>query len=231
MKIVLVAFGDSWTFGSELDIPRQHPWPVHLATKLNAEVVNLGTPASGISHTVVKLFDFIKQKQYQDYKKIFMVGLSGATRYLSYSNRLQEFVNITPEANYRTGNIHESGRPPEVVLEFGTLSGEMYRMVECEEYNKFLATQTVFLFQQYCKNNGIDVLFFSYFDAIKFDNRIVDTNLIYSTTMTQALTGQEYELPAVRDNKYFQGKLFHPNIQGHERIAELLYEQYVQTYR
>jgi hypothetical protein len=180
---------------------------------------------------VVKLFDFIKQKQYQDYKKIFMVGLSGATRYLSYSNRLQEFVNITPEANYRTGNIHESGRPPEVVLEFGTLSGEMYRMVECEEYNKFLATQTVFLFQQYCKNNGIDVLFFSYFDAIKFDNRIVDTNLIYSTTMTQALTGQEYELPAVRDNKYFQGKLFHPNIQGHERIAELLYEQYVQTYR
>ena len=229
MKKLLVAFGDSWTFGSELDIPRQDPWPTHLAKKLQAESINLGTPASGIGHLTVQLFDFIKRKHTG--RIIFMVGLSGATRYLSYSNRLQEFVNITPEANYRTGNIHESGRPPEVVQEFGTLAGEMYRMVECEEYNKFLATQTVFLFQQYCKNNGIDVLFFSYFDTVKFESDIIDTNLIYPSTITRALTGQEYELPAVRDNKYFQGKLFHPNIQGHERIAELLYEQYVQTYR
>ena len=228
MNTLLVGFGDSWTFGSELDRPWEQSWVVQLATKLNAKPVNLGTPASSIGHLTVQLFDFIKRKHTGQI--IFMVGLSGATRYLSYSNQLGEFVNITPEANYRTGNIHESGRPPEVVREFGTLAGEMYRMVECDAYNQFLATQTVLLFQQYCKNNGIDVLFFSYFDKIKFDPGLVDTSLIYPITLTQALTGSEYELPAVRNNKYFQGKLFHPNILGHERMAQLLYEQYVQTY-
>ncbi len=231
MKKLLVAFGDSWTFGSELDIPRQDPWPTHLAKKLQAELINLGTPASGIEHTLVQLFDYIQTStRYQEYKKIFMVGLSGTTRYLTYSNRLKEFVNITPEANYRTGNIHPSGCPPETVTEFGNLAGEMYRIVECSEYNRYVATKTIFAFQQYCNQHNIDVLFFGYFDPVDVDTQIVDVKNLYTKTITNALTGREYELPAIRDNEYFRGKLFHPNIQGHERIAELLYEQYVQTY-
>ena len=231
MQKLLVAFGDSWTFGSELDIPREDPWPTHLANKLQAEVINLGTPASSIEHTLVQLFDYIKNSaNYADYKKVFMVGLTGTTRYLTYSNTLGEFVNITPEANYRTGNIHESGRPPDVVKEFSTLSGEMYRMVESTEYNQYVATKTIFAFQQYCNQHNIDVLFFSYFDLVSVDTSIVDVKTVYSRTITNALTGSEYELPAVRNNQYFAGKLFHPNIAGHQRIAELLYEQYVQTY-
>ena len=231
MKKLLVAFGDSWTFGSELDIPREDPWPTHLAEQLQAEVINLGTPASSIEHTLVQLFDYIKiSANYTDYKKVFMVGLTGTTRYLTYSNRLGEFVNITPEANYRTGDIHESGRPPDVVKEFGALSGEMYRMVDSPEYNCYVATKTMFAFQNYCDQHNIDVLFFSYFDLVKVDATVVDIKNLYPVTITNALTGSEYKLPDIRNNQYFQGKLFHPNIVGHQRIAELLYEQYVQTY-
>lgn len=231
MKQLLVAFGDSWTFGSELDLPRQQPWPTHLAEKLSAEVINLGTPASGIEHTLVKLFDWIGTSgNYSDYKKIFMVGLSGTTRYLTYSNRLEEFVNITPEANYRTGNIHVSGRPPEVISDFSTLSGEMYRMVESPEYNQYIATKTVFAFQNYCRQHNIDVLFFSYFDQAQVDHRVVDVKNIYPVTMTKAITGQEYRLPDIRQHPYFAGKLFHPNADGHKQIAQILYDQYVQTY-
>jgi len=204
MQKLLVAFGDSWTFGSELDIPREDPWSTHLANKLQAEVINLGTPASSIEHTLVQLFDYIKiSANYADYKKIFMVGLTGTTRYLSYSNRLGEFVNITPEANYRTSNIHESGRPPDIVKEFGTLSGEMYRMVESPEYNQYVATKTIFAFQNYCGQHNIDVLFFSYFDLVKVDTHVVDTKNLYPGTVTKALTGGEYELPAIRNNQYF----------------------------
>jgi hypothetical protein len=231
MKKLLVAFGDSWTFGSELDIPRQDPWPVHLGVQLQAEVINLGIPASSIEHTLVQLFDYIKiSANYTDYKKVFMVGLTGTTRYLTYSNGLGEFINITPEANYRTRDIHESGRPPDVVKEFGVLSGEMYRMVDSPEYSCYVATKTMFAFQNYCDQHNIDVLFFSYFDLVKVDANIVDIKNLYPVTITNALTGSEYELPAIRNNQYFQGKLFHPNINGHQRIAELLYEQYVQTY-
>lgn len=229
MKKLIVGFGDSWTFGSELDRPQEQCWLAQVADCMEADSVNMGTPASSIGHLTVQLFNFIQKYDYPGHKKVFMVGLTGLTRYLTYSNKLQEFVNITPEANYRTGDIHHSGRPPDVVTEFGTLAGEMYRMVECAEYNNFIATQTVFMFQEYCKQNNIDVIFFSYFDLPALNN-IVDTDTVYPTTITQALTGQEYELPAVRNNEYFEGKLFHPNQKGHARIADILKEFYDKKY-
>lgn len=230
MKKLIVGFGDSWTFGSELDLPRDTTWLTQVAGKFDADCVNMSTPASSIGHLTVQLFDFIKQDNYTGHKKVFMVGLSGLTRYLAYSNQLNEFVNITPEANYRTGNIHMSGRPPEVVDEFRVLAGEMYRMVESPAYNNFIATQTVFMFQQYCKQENIDVIFFSYFDFPALDSLVVETDTLYPQTITRALTGQEYELPDIRNNKYFTGKLFHPNQQGHARIADILKEFYDQKY-
>ena len=230
MKKLIVGFGDSWTFGSELDFPRDTTWLVQIADKLDADAVNMSTPASSIGHLIVQLFNFIRQDNYQGHKKVFMVGLSGLTRYLTYSNQLNEFVNITPEANYRTCNIHHSGCPPEVVPEFRTMANEMYRMVESPTYNNFIATQTIFTFEQYCKQENIDVIFFSYFDLPTVDNQLVNTDVIYPMTITCALTGQEYELPSIRNNKYFEGKLFHPNMLGHTRIAELLKEFYDQKY-
>jgi len=231
MKKIIVSFGDSWTFGSELDRPNEQNWTHGVGQQLNAETLNLSCPASGIGHLCVQLFQFIKQSQnYADYKKIFMVGLSGTTRYLSYSNRLNEFINITPEANYRTGDIHRSGRPPEVVREFGNLSGELYRLVECTEYNQFLMNQTLLLFQQYCKNNDINVIFFSYFDYLAADSTLVDTSIIYPESLTKTLAGIEYSIPEIRHNQYFQDKLFHPNQSGHNRIAQTLLEFYDKCY-
>ena len=230
MKRLLVAFGDSWTFGSELDLPRQQPWPTHLGQRLDAEVINLGTPASSIEHCLVQLFNYVKiSDQYQDYKKIFMVGLTGTTRFLSYSNQLKEFVNITPEANYRTGNIHPSGRPPDVVREFDSLSQHWYGLVECAEYNKYVCTKTAFAFANYCKLNQIDLMLFSYFDPAVFDEALVDKNLFYPLTMTEAMTGQPYNLSITMEHPCFEGKLFHPNVIGHQRMAEILHNHYVQT--
>ena len=232
MKTLLVSFGDSWTFGSELDIPRERPWPVHLANALDAESLNMGTPASSIGHLVVQLFDFIKNHYDSDRRTIFAVGLSGLTRYLSYSNADQEFVNITPEAVYKTSNIHLSGRPPETVPQFNNYAQQTYRLVEDSVYNEFLACQAIFQFQQFCQYNEIDRIFFSYFDQLTPDNfgHVLYKDLIYPTTITQALAGQEYSIPTIRTNEYFTGKLFHPNVLGHKRIAEILKEFYDQKY-
>ena len=59
---------------------------------------------------------------------------------------------------------------------------------------------------------------------------MIVNDLIYPTSITRALTGEEYSIPAIRENKYFAGKLFHPNINGHTRIAELLRDFYDQKY-
>ena len=234
MKTLIVGFGDSWTFGSELDRPAGQNWLAHLGRRNNAEILNLSCPASSIGHLVVQLFNFINnyEEQYANYKKIFMVGLSGPTRHLTYSNRLQEFVNITPEANYRTGNIHDSGRPPDVVNELDFLSRNFYGLVECNQYNEFVAAQTIFAFQNYCEQYDIDSLFFSYFESVDLSayDKIINLNTVYEQTITRALTGQEYSLPDITTNQFFVGKLFHPNQQGHIQIAEILHGLYTKKY-
>jgi hypothetical protein len=227
MKTVLVAFGDSWTFGSELDIPREDPWPTHLARLINAESVNMGVPASGIGHIVLQFFNFLKQEQYQTHKKVFMVGLSGATRYLSYSNQHDEFVDITTEAVYRTQHIHPSGGPPPTLnAEFNILSTETYKRVQHTTWDTFLAAQVIALIQNYCKNQNIKCYFFSYFDKIDFTqfDYILDQSTIQTQTITEVLTGKLYT-QGVMDHPYFEGKLFHPNLNGHKQIAKILYDQ------
>jgi hypothetical protein len=232
-KQLLVAFGDSWTFGSELDIPREDPWVKHVADTLGIEYVNMGVPASSIGHTIVQLFNFIKQyPNFEEYKLIFMVGLTAPSRYLSYNNQDNEFINITSEAPYSTSNIHFTGRPPDCVTHMQDYAQLTYRHVESGLYNEFLGVQTVFQFQQFCFYNEIDCLFFSYFDQLVTDNygHMLRKDLLYPMTITRALTGKEYDLPDIRENEYFTGKLFHPNIAGHRRIAELLLEFYDQKY-
>jgi hypothetical protein len=229
MKRLLVAFGDSWTFGSELHTPQFSAWPYLLANKLNAKLLNLGTPASSIGHLVVQLFQFINQiETYKEYKIMFMVGLSGRSRYLSYFNELNEFVNITPEAVYRTGDIKPTGQPPGDLLEMLPYKAIHYQYVDCKEYENFIVAQTLFSFQNFAKLNNIDSIYFSYFDYPDLTEypHIIDINLLYPDSITKTLTGSEYSVPEVRKNVYFQNKLFHPNELGHQRIAEILLEFY-----
>ena len=135
MKRLLVAFGDSWTFGSELDKPQVDAWPQLIANKMADKLLNLGTPASSIGHLSVQLFNFLDQyPNYKDYQTIFMVGLTAQSRYLSYSNASDEFVNITTEAVYSTSDIKSTGEPPE---DIGHLSGVKelhYRLVDHSNY-------------------------------------------------------------------------------------------------
>lgn len=233
MKKVLVGFGDSWTFGSELEYPSKQCWLTQLATTMNVEHCNMSMPASSIGHLTVQLFNFIKQNpNFENSKLIFMVGLTGLTRYLSYNNANSEFVNITPEAVYSTTKNSNSNRPPDTVDYMSQLAQLTYKQVEDAKYNEFITAQTITLFQQFCNYNEIDCLFFSYFDKPVFINyeHMIAKDYIYPTTITEALTGNEYSIPDIRNNKYFDGKLFHPNALGHTRIAELLKEFYDKIY-
>ena len=228
MKPLLVSFGDSWTFGSELDQPQEQSWIVRLSERTGYGHVNMGVPASSIGHLTVQLFDFINQTYYNGYKKIFLVGLSGFTRYLAYSNQHKEFINITPEANYRTNTVNKNGRPPDVLHDLNVLSSEMYKRVQHPNYDTFLAVQTISLFQNYCRAHNIDCYVFSYFDEFNFYGyeNILDMSCIHPETITKSLTGREYS-QGVMNHECFAGKLFHPSEYGHTQIANLLYDNYI----
>lgn len=229
MKPLLVGFGDSWTFGSELDRPQDENWLAHLSRRLDTTAVNMGTPASSIGHLTVQLFNFLRNHDLNR-PMIFMVGLTGSSRYLAYNSVESEFVNITPEAVYSTRNIHPSGRPPDVVENFRPVFDAFYKYIDNRRYREFNATSVIFTFQNYCRLHDIPVLFFSYFDRLFLDWKILDSDTIVTETMTYLLTGGEYRLPEILEHEYFKGKLFHPNQSGHEKIAEILYQLYVQTY-
>lgn len=231
MKL-LVAFGDSWTFGSELDKPQRDAWPQLVANQIGAALINLGTPASSIGHLSVQLFDFLQRyPDYKNFETIFMVGLTAQSRYLSYSNASDEFVNITTEAVYSTSNIRFTGEPPEEVPHLLRVKELHYRLVDHTNYSDFLTAQAVFLFQQFAKNNYIDSIFFSYFDQLNLDKfNFINQQLILDNSITKILTGQEYTLPDIRNNVYFENKLFHPNEHGHSAIADILIEFYEKNY-
>ncbi len=230
MKPLLVGFGDSWTFGSELDIPQEQNWLACLGRGIGADTVNMATPASSIGHLAVQLFDFIQLGHTGQI--IFLVGLTSASRYLSYSNELNEFVNITARLVYRTTQPEPptgrpaTGQPPDVVEHMRPLADAVYLYADCEQYRSFITAQTILLFQNYCQLNNITVRFFNYFDTVDLSTygSAINLSQIYPTTITKAITGQEYVLPDTLSNQYFAGKLFHPNHLGHQRIAEILYE-------
>jgi hypothetical protein len=231
MRKLLVAFGDSWTFGSELDKPQRDAWPRLVANKMEAELLNLATPASSIGHLSVQLFDFFDQyPDYKEYRVIFMVGLTSQSRCLSYCNQIDEFVNITPDAVHRTGDIKPTGQPPMDLEQLRSIRDSYYRYIDHKNYSKFLATQVVFLFQQFTNHNYIDAIFFSYFDQLNLDQYFIDKRTILPETITKLITGQDYAVPDIRDNFYFKHKLFHPNEHGHQAIADLLLDFYEKNY-
>lgn len=230
MKTLLVGFGDSWTVGAELPDPPNQNWVVQIAKRLNAEYINLGTSGTGVEHLLVQLFDFLKTKeQYADYKLVFMVGMSGASRYLSYSNERKEFISITPNACYRTTDIDPGGKPPEVANDFVNISYNMYTVVDCAEYNSFITAKTIFAIQNYCKNNHIDCIFFSFWETPDMSGYPIDTNYVCPTPMTELLTGMSMG-PELLNHEYFVGNMFHPNLAGQTKMSELIYDYYISTY-
>lgn len=230
MKTLLVGFGDSWAVGAELPDPPNQNWVVQVATRLGAEYINLGTSGTGVEHLMVQLFKFLQTKErYDGYKIIFMVGLSGTSRYLSYCNTRKEFISITPNACYRTTDIDPGGRPPDVANNFTNIAYNIYSMVDCAEYNNYVAAKTVFAIQQYCKNNDIDCIFFSFWESPDFLGYPIDTKYVCKTPMTELLTNMPI-CDEIQKHPYFVGNMFHPNLAGQTKMSELIYDYYISTY-
>lgn len=204
MKSLLVTFGDSWTYGSELDDPGTQSWTALLG-KDYTDVYNLGVPASSIGHIPVMLDSLLLNVNLKQYdKKTFVFGLTSQSRYLMHDNVRNKFVNVTSEAVYYTDVISKN-RPPEVVEHMNPFSWDFYRMVDSNMLQVHNASQTVAFLQGWCLQNDVQDVYVSYFENQNF-NQFVDLSKVIDSGLAIGLKYSEFRK--------------HPDEHGHAEIAE-----------
>lgn len=204
MKSLLVTFGDSWTYGSELEDPQTQSWTALLG-KEYTEVHNLGVPASSIGHIPVMLDSLLLNVNLNQYnKKVFVFGLTSQSRYLMYDNVRNKFVNVTSEAVYYT-DVVSNNRPPEVVDHLNPFSWDFYRKVDSSALQVHTASQTVAFLQGWCMQHNVQDVYVSYFENQNF-NQFVDLSKVIDGGLA---IGTKYSM--------FKK---HPDANGHAEIAE-----------
>jgi len=212
VKKLLATFGDSWTFGSELEDPQTECWTAQLREYFSC-VFNMGTPASSIGHIVVQLEKLLTQINLKEFDSCtFVFGLTSPSRYLMFDNLKNEYVNVTSEAVYYT-NINSNGHPPNVADHLAKFSWDFYRDVEHNELQKHTASQVVAFLQGWCRQNKVHDIYMSYFEDQLF-NQFVDIDKVIGQGKSLSL-----------DRKYFRDTSSHPNKDGHTYIASLVKER------
>ena len=204
MKTLLVTFGDSWTYGSELDSPETESWTALLGQDYT-DVHNLGVPASSIGHIPVMLDSLLLNINLNSYdKKTFVFGLTSQSRYLMHDNVRNKFVNVTSEAVYYT-DIVSKNRPPEVVEHMNSFSWDFYRKVDSPALQVHTNSQVVAFLQGWCLQNDVQDVYLSYFENQNF-NQFVNLDKIIDGGLA---VGTKYSL--------FRK---HPDAAGHKEISE-----------
>jgi hypothetical protein len=209
VKKLLATFGDSWTFGSELENPQTECWTAQLSEYFSC-VFNMGTPASSIGHIVVQLEKLLTQINLKDFDSCtFVFGLTSPSRYLMFDNLKNEYVNVTSEAVYYT-NINNNGRPPDVAKHLLKFGNDFYRNVDHVKLQQYTVSQVVAFLQAWCKQNNIQDIYMSYFEDQTF-NQFVNTDKIINCGNSLNLAPE-----------YFTDGRSHPNKQGHAYIESLV---------
>jgi len=227
----LVALGDSWTYGSELQ-NIEDAWPYRLAGRIGcSQVVNLGKEASSIYHLPLQIAEFEKLGISAP---VFAVGLTDEARVMMWNTRGGDWHKLT--------GVPELAKNPELTNYMKEFASEVDTFA-FREYNLGLILTWV---QNYFIANNFQYVMYKQFNNLetRFFDQMLDKTKIHRQGISILADLADY-IPAsnfspygnawsfydvVTNNKYFQGKIAHPNEHGHEKIAELLETLYVNSY-
>ena len=107
-----------------------------------------------------------------------------------------------------------------------------------KNFSSYFQLLNLYTLQNYLRDLQVNFLFFVNYGNIdykfKFNGKIDKSNFLINKSLTNFLGGNDLTLTPSKLNtdnieasifksKYFEGNLNHPNIQGHEKIADLIY--------
>ena len=217
----ILSFGDSWCYGFELDKPETQCYTHLLSEKINSDYINYGLNGNSFSKIT---------------NEILTEGINKSDFIL---------VCIPPDIRFigedKNGNLIPLYSDDSVnSCEFIQKQMDYYKEVitDYKNFNSYFQLLNLYTLQNYLSDLQVNFLFFVNYGNIdykfKFNGKIDKSNFLINHSLTNFLGGNDLTLTPSKLNtdnieasifkgKYFKGNFNHPNILGHEKIADLIY--------
>jgi len=223
----LLIFGDSWAYGAELDpdLRLKDNYGAQLGTMLGVDSVeNLAESGSAISHlqlqfnnAITKFCDDI-DKQRSKFTAVFF--LTGQQRHLFFDED-GEFGCLSPRG--------PSIRPCQQTRRdlFYKINEYYYKYIQSDQADTVSLNTNLLALQTRCKYYGIDDYYISGWEPLDLWPE-VDSTKIWAQGQKHCVdlfgvTKNGADMLDFERNEYIRPHGTHPNKQGHELIAQTLY--------
>lgn len=215
MTKVLLAIGDSWCSGAELQ-PGEHPYPDLIEKQLGFDQqIRLSRGGASNEHSLIWLQQYLEQEHQPDWDvtAIFHLTSPARTAHLPWDQTL---------------NIHSDDKQA-WNTEAKQYWMKWYTYFLSSEHTKFRASATISAMQAWCNKFGIKDYYFS--GWINYKDLLtpgVDTSKIWAQgaeTAADWFGASDHNgecLINVEANIYIQPNQSHPNQRGHQLIANKL---------
>ncbi len=204
----IAVFGDSWTAGFGL-APDELPYGQLLSQSLKIKnYYNGGLPASSVGRLLLQLFDYTAlHETVKNHIVVFFITSPGRSLVIDDKNKIID-INRTPK-------LLKNNQ--------ATLADMYYDYFNSVSMEQFELTRNILALQQFCSQTQMQDYYIVGWNDLQFDCVGINKQKIYPKSCVQLFgypDQRDYinELP----NQYVL-PCRHPNQQGHELIANALY--------
>jgi hypothetical protein len=213
----LLIFGDSWPHGDELD-SADVAYGQLLGQRLGIyNIQNYSVPGTGISHLILQLRLAIETNQHNPCSKTAVFFLSGQERFMCYHD--DQVVNLSIR-----GPRINPGNNAELLQRMNDL---YYKYFYSDQMRDFFMNTYIIALQSMCRQHGIQDYYIAGWQKFAFWPE-VDVARIYDKGQTSCreLLNMDFNDRdgVVFDNPHFTPNQSHPNQQGHQLIADTLFD-------
>lgn len=197
----LAAFGDSWTYGSELP-HNEFPYAKYVADHFNADYFNFAQESTSVPHMFLQLQTAIQELQGKFTALFGVTSISRSWYYNEFSETWSEIM------------IGSKSSPGPIMA--------YYKYLHSDELDKMNYNIYLLALQKICDEHDIDAYFIGAWNRIHKLNLPGGSNLkIYEKSMAQILgiDSELAEISEIDDNFYIKPNVNHPNPDGHRAIA------------
>jgi hypothetical protein len=223
---MIYCFGDSWGYGSELDLSYEKPFINLISEDLDIPFINKSVEGSSFGHITHEIFNY---NTFTNNDLVLVIVPPDIRWYFENINNNISTLMV-PNEDFLTDKTIDVVRKSELTLYVNTIT---HRKIWYEYH------QSLFLFslQEFFKQNGIHFLFIHNYGELKiykpFNDLLLRENFLnFERSLTSLLTnlGDINLMDKQLDGPYkdmfvgefFEGKGYHPNQLGHQEIKNII---------